>query len=158
MTKQSLYILAFKDEAVIKVGLAIDPWLRIAALGSARFDLGASYLVQCRDKSAVRTLERMLKTFFNDHRVTPEKELSSGNTETFHASILPEMLQAIEKLSSIFPGSELKIQSDLSSIAPVRAGASKNGADHAKRVWQRLYAKRVSQRLYEQIDRSRNGL
>jgi hypothetical protein len=38
MTKQSLYILAFKDEAVIKVGLAIDPWLRIASLGSARFD------------------------------------------------------------------------------------------------------------------------
>jgi hypothetical protein len=63
MTKQSLYILAFKDEAVIKVGLAIDPWLRIAALGSARFDLSASYLVQCRDKSAVRTLERMLKIF-----------------------------------------------------------------------------------------------
>jgi hypothetical protein len=37
MTKQSLYILAFKDEAVIKVGLAGDPWLRIASLGSARF-------------------------------------------------------------------------------------------------------------------------
>jgi hypothetical protein len=100
----------------------------------------------------------MLKTFFAEHQVAPEKALSSGNTETFQASILPEMLQAIERLSSIFPGSELKIQPDLSSIVPVRVVASKNGADHAKRVWQRLYAKRVSQRLYEQIDRSRNGL
>lgn len=70
MEKQSLYILAFKDEDVIKVGLAGDPWLRIAALGPARFDLGASYRVQCRNQSSVRTLERMLKTF-TDHRMAP---------------------------------------------------------------------------------------
>jgi hypothetical protein len=58
MTKQSLYILAFKDEAMIKVGLAGDPWLRIASLGSARFDLSASYLIRCRDQSGVRVAGR----------------------------------------------------------------------------------------------------
>jgi hypothetical protein len=119
--KQSLYILRFKDEGVIKVGLAGDPWLRIAALSTARFDLGASYLVQCRNQATVRTLERMLKTFFAEHQVMPGEKLSSGNTETFRALILPEMLQAIEKLSSTFPGSELKILPDLSSLVPAQA-------------------------------------
>ena len=118
--QQSLYILVFKNEPLIRVGLAGGPWLRIAALGADRFDLSASYLVQCRDKSAVRTLERMLKTFFTDHQVTPEKELSSGNTETFQASILPELLGAIEKLRNIFPQAEFKVERDLSSLVPVQ--------------------------------------
>jgi len=61
--QQSLYILVFKNEPLIKVGLAGGPWLRIAALGADRFDLSASYLVQCRDQSGVRTLDRMLKNW-----------------------------------------------------------------------------------------------
>ena len=45
MKKQDLYILAFKKDPLIKVGLAGDPSLRVAALGLDRFDLSASYLV-----------------------------------------------------------------------------------------------------------------
>ena len=40
-SKQSLYILAFKDDGLIKVGVSGNPRSRSAALGSAYFDLSA---------------------------------------------------------------------------------------------------------------------
>jgi hypothetical protein len=78
MTRQSLYILAFKTDALIKVGLAGDPWLRVAALRSDRFDLSASYVVRYEDQDCIRTFERNFKTFFAEHRVAPTEPMSSG--------------------------------------------------------------------------------
>jgi hypothetical protein len=93
---QNLYILAFKNEPLIKVGLSIDAYMRSLALGFDRFDLKRSYLVEARDRSSISVLERNLKTFFSTHQVVPPQPLSSGNTETFQSSVLPKMLQAIE--------------------------------------------------------------
>ena len=47
--KQSLYILAFKNEPLIKIGLSRDTYMRSSTLGLARFDLKNSCLVHARE-------------------------------------------------------------------------------------------------------------
>jgi hypothetical protein len=42
MKQQILYILAFKDEPLIKVGLAVNARMRSLALGCRRFDFKES--------------------------------------------------------------------------------------------------------------------
>src|ERR1700726_2278760 len=96
MKKQNLYILAFKDEPLIKVGLSVDAYMRSLALGFDRFDLTSSYMVRSRDQSSISILERNLKTFFSTHQIEPPQPLSSGNTETFRSSVLPRMLEVID--------------------------------------------------------------
>jgi hypothetical protein len=65
---QILYILVFKSEPLIKIGLAEDVFIRSRSLGLERFDFQASYLVRSKDKPYIRTLERNLKTFFASHQ------------------------------------------------------------------------------------------
>jgi hypothetical protein len=59
---QNLYILAFRNEPLIKVRLSIDAYMRSLALGFDRFELKSSYLVQARDQGSISLLERNLKT------------------------------------------------------------------------------------------------
>jgi hypothetical protein len=40
---KNLYILTFKNEPLIKVGLSIDAYMRSLALGFDRFDLKGTY-------------------------------------------------------------------------------------------------------------------
>lgn len=59
LKKQSLYILAFKDDGkMIKIGMASVPWSRIASFSSDPFDLSVSYLVKYRpiSSSKIKTL------------------------------------------------------------------------------------------------------
>jgi hypothetical protein len=138
---QNLYILVFKNEPLIKVGLSIDAYRRSLGLGFGRFDLKDSYLVRARDQSAISLLERNLKTFFSGHQVAPSQPLSSGNTETFPSSILPEMLQAIEVLGKTFPHAEFRIHKDLSSAIRIRREASRlAGADLKEKRLEKLKA------------------
>ena len=102
MKQKNLYILAFKDQSLIKVGVSADIHLRSLALGSECFDFTRSYVVRSRDQPSIVLLERNLKTFFSAHRVAPLQPLSSGNTETFHSSILPRILEAIEAFGKVF--------------------------------------------------------
>jgi excisionase family DNA binding protein len=120
--KQNLYILVFKSEPLFKIGLAKDTYLRAAALGRDRFDFKASYVVQAKDQRAIRTLEQNLKTFFAEHQVPPPKPLSSGNTETFSSSILPGLVDAIERFATMFPQGGYRIDRDLDSIVPQPVG------------------------------------
>jgi hypothetical protein len=133
---QNLYILAFKNEPLIKVGLSIDAYMRSLALGFDRFDFKGSYMVQARNQAAISVLERNLKTFFSANRVSSSEPLSSGNTETFQSSVLPQMLQAIEVLRETFPDAEFRIHQDLSSVIPIRRDAPRlTGAERkAKRL------------------------
>jgi hypothetical protein len=113
---QDLYILAFKNEPLIKVGLSKDAYVRSLSLGFERVDFKRSYIVQARDQAAISVLERNLKTFFSTQRVLPSEPLSSGNTETFQSSVLPQMLEAIEAFKKAFAGAEFRIQQDLCSL------------------------------------------
>jgi hypothetical protein len=113
---QDLYILAFKNEPLIKVGLSKDAYVRSLSLGFDRVDFKRSYIVQARDQAAISVLERNLKTFFSTQRVSPSEPLSSGNTETFQSSVLPQMLEAIEAFKKAFAGAEFRIQQDLCSL------------------------------------------
>jgi hypothetical protein len=118
MKHQILYILAFKDEPLIKVGLAVNARLRSLALGYRRFDFKESYLVRSKDQPCIRTLERNLKTFFAAHQVSSTCPMPNGNTETFDSSVLPEILQSIETFRSSFPHAEFQIEQNLSSLIP----------------------------------------
>jgi hypothetical protein len=114
--KQSLYMLVFRDEPLIKVGLARDTYLRAASLGVERFDFKASYMVQARDQRAIRALEGNLKIFFAEHQMASPTPLSSGNTETFHLSILSGLVESIERFAESFPQAQYQIKRDLSSL------------------------------------------
>jgi hypothetical protein len=118
MQEQILYILAFRDEPLVKVGLAANIHFRSRALGSGRFDFKESYLVRSKNKPCIRTLERNLKTFFAPHQVSSAKPMLNGNTETFDSSILPKMLRSIDTFSNIFPHAEFQVEHDISALIP----------------------------------------
>jgi hypothetical protein len=151
---QNLYILAFKNEPLIKVGLSIDAYMRSLALGFDRFDFKGSYMVQARDQSSISVLERNLKTFFSANRVSSSEPLSSGNTETFQSSVLPQMLQAIEALRETFPDAGFRIQQDLSSIIPIRRDAP--GLSGAEQKAKRL--EKTTRLLMESIEQNERKL
>src|SRR5271165_170743 len=157
MKKQDLYILAFKKDPLIKVGLAGDPSLRVAALGLDRFDLSASYLVRCQDQSCIRILERNLKTFFAEHQVAPEQEMSSGNTETFSSSILGRMLQFIEMFQETFPDPRIDIERDLSFITPSRKVGARRSREELREERRREAASAV-EKTRAQLDALENFL
>jgi hypothetical protein len=50
--------------------------------------------------------------------VESDTPLPEGNTETFRASILPEILQFIATLGQMFPDAGLKIEKNLSFLIP----------------------------------------
>jgi hypothetical protein len=112
----SLYLLVFKHEPLFKVGLSMDLLSRCRDLGLNRFDLPASFLVQAFDQIAIGRLERNLKTFFWPYQSKSAHPLPNGNTETFHRSALPRMLQAIETFAQTFPLAGFQTQQDLSSL------------------------------------------
>jgi len=151
---QNLYILAFKNEPLIKVGLSIDAYMRSLVLGFDRFDLKGSYLVQARNQSSISLLERNLKTFFSTHQVAPPQPLSSGNTETFQSSVLPQMLQAIEALRETFPDAGFRMQQDLSSLIPIRRDAP--GLTGAEQKAKRL--EKTTRLLMENIEQNERKL
>jgi hypothetical protein len=148
MKKQNLYILAFKDEPLIKVGLSVDAYMRTLALGFDRFDLKSSYMVRSRDQSSISILERNLKTFFSTHQVAPPQPLSSGNTETFRSSALPQMLEAIDAFGRTFPDAEFHVDRDLSSIIPTRRDVPRLAPEERKAI--RL--ERTTRELVENIE------
>jgi hypothetical protein len=84
MKERVLYILAFKDEPLIKVGFSRNAYKRAIGLGSGRFDFSGSYLVSAKDDHAIALLERNLKTFFLAHQAISEEPMPNGNSETFH--------------------------------------------------------------------------
>jgi len=118
MKKQFLYILSFRDEPLIKVGLADSADERFLALERDRFDLRGSYMVESADESWIRTLERNLKTFFSADEWVSDKPVINGNT--FRSCALSKMLQMVEGFRTNFPCAEFRIRQDLS-------GESKRG-------------------------------
>jgi hypothetical protein len=91
-----LYMLVFRDEPLVKVGVSAQPDARWSQLGDNRFDLAHSYLVRAENPKYIRLLEHILKVLFAEHRRDAQVPLSSGNTEVFCGSALPKMLQLIE--------------------------------------------------------------
>jgi hypothetical protein len=120
MKDQFLYILAFKDEPLIKVGLAYNIQFRSRSLGPQRFDFRESYLVRSKDQTCIRTLERNIKTFFAAHQVSSETPLANGNTETFRSEILPAILETLEAFRKMFAHADIKVEHDISHLIPVR--------------------------------------
>ena len=118
MKKQFLYILSFRDEPLIKVGLADSADKRFLALERDRFDLRGSYMVQSADESSIRTLEKNLKTFFSADQCVSDKPVIKGNTETFRSCALSKMLQMVEGFRTNFPCAEISIRQDLSGVLP----------------------------------------
>jgi len=146
--KQSLYILAFKNEPLIKIGLSRDTYMRSSTLGLARFDLKNSCLVHARDQSAISALERNLKTFFAAKRVSPSQPLSSGNTETFQSLVFAKMLEAIEALGKVFPDAGFWIEYDLSSLVPIARPALRITSSE----WKAKRLDKTTRLLAENID------
>lgn len=103
MKDQHLYILAFRDEPLIKVGISAEPLSRWSQLGDSRFDFTRSCLVRAKNSSLIRVLERSLKVAFADHRQDLQTQLPSGNTEVFDQQILPAALQFIESSRASLP-------------------------------------------------------
>jgi hypothetical protein len=118
MKKQFLYILSFRDEPLIKVGLADSAEKRFLALERDRFDLRESYMVQSADESWIRTLEGNLKTFFSADQRVSDKPVINGNTETFRSCALSKMIQMVEGFRTNFPCAEFSIRQDLSGVLP----------------------------------------
>jgi hypothetical protein len=81
-----LYVLVFRDEPLIKIGIARDVAARVAALGNDRFNLAESYCVTASDNNCIRLLEKNRHAIFAEHRAIARSPLTSGNTEIFHAS------------------------------------------------------------------------
>lgn len=121
LSTPSLYLLTFKSEPLIKVGITSDIRSRIKSLGESRFDLGSSYLVHCRNRSSILAAEWMLKSSFNEQKVRSDAELPNGNTETFHSDVLLHMLDAIKRLRHAFPGARFRVERDLSRLASLDA-------------------------------------
>jgi hypothetical protein len=99
---QALYILAFRDEPLIKIGVARNVLRRIEQL-KADFNLEESYLITSPKKGCTRLLERNLHAAFSSYATPAVNRLTSGNTETFRSSILPlalDFVRAIRKMLS----------------------------------------------------------
>ena len=118
MKKQFLYILSFRDEPLIKVGLADSADKRFLELERDRFDLRESYMVQSADESWIRTLEGNLKTFFSADQWVSDKPVINGNAETFRSCALSKMIQMVEGFRTNFPCAEFGIRQDLSGVLP----------------------------------------
>jgi hypothetical protein len=104
-----LYLLAFKDEPLIKVGVSAEPLSRWSQLGDARFDFARSWVVRARNPSLIRALERSLKAAFADHRQDLQARLPSGNTEVFDQEILPAALRFIKSCRASLPDAGLSL-------------------------------------------------
>jgi hypothetical protein len=110
-----LYLLAFKKEPLIKVGISLDPVVRWSQLDDDRFDFSRSCLVRAKDPDLIRTLERSLKAAFVDSQRDQRDSgtpLGSDNTEIFDVQILPDVLRIIESL----PRAQITLQRDLTPL------------------------------------------
>jgi hypothetical protein len=108
--------LAFTDEPLVKIGISNAPLLRWAKLDERRFNFGRSSVVFAKSASLIRMMERDLKAAFNEHRREPKVPLSSGNTEVFDESVLPEVMRIIESFRESLPNAEVFVQHDLSAM------------------------------------------
>jgi T5orf172 domain len=97
-----VYLLAFKNEPLIKIGITEDISSRVEAL-NGYFDLGESYSVSATDRRHARLLERNLHTLFLKERASAGDPLTSGNTEIFRAEVLPRALEFIERFGELIP-------------------------------------------------------
>ena len=104
MQHYHLYILAFRDEPIIKVGIAEKPKSRFRQLGLDRFDFSKSYLVQAQNRVVITLLERSLKVLLGEHRRESVRPLESGNTEIFCETVVPQMMGVIESFRKRLEG------------------------------------------------------
>jgi hypothetical protein len=104
-----LYILAFKDEPLIKIGITRNISCRLVQLGG-RFDLNKSYAVTATDENCVKLLERNLRAIFAEQRASATIALSSGNTEIYDAAILPKVLPSINVFKDFFAHAASRIE------------------------------------------------
>jgi hypothetical protein len=118
MKQRILYILAFKDEPLIKVGFSANTYVRSLQLGSELFNFSESYAVSAADRAFIPLLERNLKTFFVSHKTAASDPLPNGNTETFHSAALPMILKSIRAFAKGFPQARFQIKHDLSDFLP----------------------------------------
>lgn len=112
-----LYILKFRNHDVIKIGITNNTTTRARALGLSHFDLENSYTIH-GESSAIRRLEKQLHEDFRTNKITPGKQLSSGNTELFSSSIIEKVLAEIRHKIERFPHHNLQIMKGITIPKP----------------------------------------
>jgi hypothetical protein len=108
-----VYLLAFKNEPLTKIGITEDLASRVDAL-NGHFDLRESYLVTATDRRHARLLERNLHTLFLGQRASASDPLTSGNTEIFRAEVLPIALEFIGRFRDLIPNADYRVQKGVS--------------------------------------------
>jgi hypothetical protein len=99
-TPTDLYLLVFREEPLVKVGYSKNIYLRAQDLGISRFNLRKSYSIRCRLRWFASTVEMQVKRRFADYQIVSMNPLRGANTETFDASILPDILQFVREFST----------------------------------------------------------
>jgi hypothetical protein len=127
-----LYILLFKDQPALKVGITNSLDERLFALGANRFDRSRSYIVIAQEARIVRALERHIHTFHVRARKEVDPALPSGNTELYHLEELPRILRIVEHLRACYPEQNIEIRQGLSRAA--RSGVQNAISDSSGRL------------------------
>ena len=69
-----LYILQFKDEPLVKIGISRNPSSRFSELGETRFNYAKSYLVRAKSEAIINMLEKTRQSrgrLFRGHQDEP---------------------------------------------------------------------------------------
>ncbi|RNI30926.1 hypothetical protein EFA69_06445 [Rufibacter immobilis] len=106
MKNYFLYLLRFKSEPIIKIGISNnDDFSRVKHLSNIyEFDLDGSYVVKAKDSKFITKLEKHLHTTYNTFKVGKEYQTKykgkDGHTELRCSSCLDHILEDIRHYSS----------------------------------------------------------
>lgn len=112
-----LYILQFKTDRILKIGISCSPQDRITSLGASRVvDWDNSYVVDSPKEKSIKRLERQLHGDFEEYR-QEYQGMKSGNTEIFKSECLDDVLKEIKHKIEFHPGLNLVLKKGI--IKPI---------------------------------------
>lgn len=144
-----MYLLAFKNEPLVKIGITEDVSSRVENLGGY-FDLSESCLVTATDRRHARLLERNLHALFLEQRASADDPLTSGNTEIFKSEVLSIALEFIDRFSELMPRADYRVRKGISDErkvprAPRKLSKRRQRSESVRQRWkQGVYANRRS--------------
>jgi hypothetical protein len=117
MTKQQVvYLLREKGTSNLKIGISIDPIVRLRTIPE-QIDIEESFYIECPRASMARKIELVLHTLFASHRI--EKQPGDGHTEWFSPNCFEEVKTFIGEQSRRLGWGDLKPLSVLRPRLPV---------------------------------------